>query len=99
MSTDPISGALQMMQLPVPVKLLNRKRVTALTKALNTVLNAHRFTAPRGDHVIGEELNALALAVAGVIRQAPDSALDLRAWFALTLAQIMAAPRPPEGHG
>ena len=79
---------------------LNRKRVTALAKALNTVVRAHRFTAPRGNGgaVIGEELNALALVVADVIRQAPDSAVECRAWFASTLIQIMEAPPAPQGN-
>ena len=86
---------------PAQTAALNRKRVEALARALKTVVQAHKFTAPRGNGgaVIGEELNALALAVADVIRQAPGSEITLRAWFASTLVKIMEAPRPPEGHG
>lgn len=96
MSTGPIAIAAK----PSPATPLNRKRVEALANALTTVVRAHRFTAPRGNvsAVIGEELNALVLVVADVIRQAPDSAVECRAWFASTLIQIMEVPRPPEGN-
>src|SRR5487761_383882 len=89
MSTDRVA----ILAKPTPATPLNRKRVEALVKSIHTVVRTYRYTAPRGNGgvSIGEELNAMALGVAGVIRQAPGTALALRACFASSLIKIMEA--------